>query len=140
MKKIVSCLIVLLIVFGGIYIINDMKSVDEIKTYADRIAHFEEKTIVGEKLVFYNDLNDGSRCYYVIKFTPSGSYIMHCYYYLNNKEQYIDLYTSLNDLVVDYNYQDLMIRTVESSGLGTYNEIYQGYQELFNNGNYIIIS
>lgn len=137
MRKVVLGLVVLAFVFVAVYEVNNMNS--ENSNYADKIARFDEKTIVGEKLVFYDDLNDGSRCYYVIRFTPNGNYIMHCYYYLNTQEQYINLYTNLYDLVVDYSYENLMIRTVESSGTGTYNELFNIYQGLFNNGNYVVI-
>lgn len=134
MKKIVVFLSLFAIVFGVYHIINNR---NENVNYGDKIE-FSEKTIPGEKLVFYdNQVN--FKNYYVIKFTDSGNYIKHGYYYLNNKTQYLNLYQGLYDMVVDYNYDKFLIRTVEDSGIATYDEFYKRYEKLFNDKVYVVI-
>lgn len=134
MKKIVIFLSLFAIVFGVYYIINNTK---ENTSYGDKIE-FTEKTIYGKKLVFYDNQVDFKN-YYVVNFTDNGSYIKHGYYYLNNETQYLDLYQGLYDMVVDYNYDKFLIRTVEDSGPATFDEFCKRYEELFNNRVYVII-
>lgn len=134
MKKIVIFIGLFAIIFCAYYIINSKK---ENVSYGDKVE-FVEKTIPGKKLVFYdNQVN--FKNYYVVNFTDNGNYIKHGYYYLNNKKQYLNSYQGLYDMVVDYNYNNFLIRTVEDSGIATYDEFYKRYEELFNNEVYVVV-
>ena len=133
MKKIVVFL-GLLAIFFSIYIINNQK---ENSNYGDK-SELVEKTIYGKKLVFYdNQVN--FKNYYVIKFTDSGNYIKYGYYYLNDKTQYLNTYQGLYDMIIDYNYDDFFIRTIEDNGIATYDEFCKSYKLLFDNGVYVVI-
>lgn len=135
MKKVVLCFVILAFAYVGIHQLNSYGK--EEGNYGDKIT-FEEKTEVGKKLVFSNNLF-GYENYYVIRFTNNGAYIVHSYYYLNNKEEYINQYRNVYNRIVDYNYDNFMIRTVDGSGSLSYDEFYNLYQDLFNNGTYTII-
>ena len=134
MKKAILCLVVLLFLYFGI---NMLTSYGKEESLGDKVT-FNEKTEVGKKLVFKNN-SSSYKNYYVIRFTNNGNYIIHSYYYLNDKEEYINQYRNVYDRVVDYNYGEFMIRTVEGDGSLTYDEFYNIYQDLFNDGTYTII-
>ena len=133
MKKIVVFL-GLLAIFFSIYIINNQK---ENPNYGDK-SELVEKTIYGKKLVFYDNQVDFKN-YYVISFTDSGNYIKYGYYYLNDKTQYLNTYQGLYDMIIDYNYDDFFIRTIEDNGIATYDEFCKSYKLLFDNGVYVVI-
>lgn len=134
MKRAVLCLVVLLLLYIGI---NQFTSYGKEENFGDRTVTFNERTEVGRKLVFKNNSANFDN-YYVIRFA-NNNYIVHSFYYLNNHDQYIEQYKQVYDRVVDYNYSDFMIRTVDGTGSLTYNEFYNMYQELFTNGVYTIM-
>jgi len=134
MKKIILCFVVLVLVYIGINSFNNYKRE---KNFGDKSVSFNEKTILGEKLVLKNNTVDYDN-YYVISFF-NGNYIIHNYCYLNNREEYLDVYRELSNVIVDYNYNDLMIRSVLGTGNLSYYDFYLEYTDLFNNNSLSVI-
>lgn len=134
MKKIVLCLVVLALVYVGIRGFNSYGKEDN---YGDKSISFNEKTILGEKLVLKDNTVDYDS-YYVVRFF-NGNYIIHNYCYLDNREEYLDVYSKLASKIVDYNYNDLMIRSVLGTGHMSYYDFYVEYTDLINNNSFSVI-
>jgi len=134
MKKIILCFVVLVLVYIGI---NSFNNFDNEENYGDKVISFNEKTILGKKLVLKNNTVDYDS-YYVVRFF-NNNYIIHNYCYLDSKEEYFDVYRELSGMIVDYNYNDLMIRSVLETGNLSYYDFYRGYTELINNNSFSVI-
>lgn len=134
MKKIVLCLVVLALVYVGIRGFNSYGKEDN---YGDKSISFNEKTILGEKLVLKDNTVDYDS-YYVVRFF-NDNYILHYYNYFDNKNDYINMYRDLGNNIVDYNYNDLMIRSVLETGHMSYYDFYLEYTDLINNNSFSVI-
>lgn len=134
MKKIILCFAVLALVYVGF---DSFNSYEEEVNLGDKEVVFNEKTILGEKLVLTNNAV-GYDNYYVIRFF-NNNFIIHYYCYLENKEEYIKVYSELSGNIVDYNYDDFMIRSVLGTGNMSYNDFYNEYTELINNNTFSVI-
>lgn len=134
MKKIILCLVVIALVYVGIRGFNSYGKEDN---YGDKSISFNEKTILGEKLVLKDNTVDYDS-YYVVRFFNSN-YIIHNYCYMDNKEEYLNVYSELSSKIVDYNYNDLMIRSVLETGHMSYYDFYLEYTDLINNKSFSVI-
>ena len=134
MKKVILCFAILVLVYVGI---NSFNSYGKEESYGDNGISFKEKTILGEKLVLKNNTVDYDS-YYVVRFF-NGNYIIHNYCYFDNREEYIAVYRELSSMIVDYNYNDLMIRNVLETGQMSYYDFYLEYAELINNNSFSVI-
>ena len=54
MKKIILCFVVLVLVYIGI---NSFNNFDNEENYGDKVISFNEKTILGKKLVLKNNIS-----------------------------------------------------------------------------------
>ena len=134
MKKIILCLVVLALVYVGF---SGLNSYGKEENYADKGIVFNEKSILGEKLVLANNTVDYDN-YYVVRFF-NGNYIIHSYYYLDSIEEYIKVYQDFSEYIVDYNQDDLMIRCVLDTGNMSYYDFYESYADLINNKTFSVI-
>lgn len=134
MKKIVLCFTVLALFYVGI---NSLNSYGKEETYGDKGVIFNEKTILGNQLVIKSNIHNYNN-YYVIRFF-NNNYIVHHYCYLDDMEEYVNMYRELTGKIVDYNYDDLMIRSVLTTGNMSYYDFYDEYIDLINNESFSVI-
>ncbi len=78
--------------------------------------------------------------YYVIYFdTTDNTYITHVFNYYQTDSQYEMGYNSQLESVIDYNYEDYMIRCSYNSGSGTYSDVLDELSFIIGTTNYKII-
>lgn len=106
--------------------------------YDEYVFSFDEVTVPDKKLVLYDNSDLDYLRYYVVVFT-GDQYIQYAYNFMKNHDQYIDKYQQLASSIVDYNYKELMIKTIDNIDYGTYDEFINNIQDvLVNNMMYII--
>lgn len=98
----------------------------------DYIFSFDEVTIPNEKLVIYDNSNLDYLRYYVIVFT-GDQYIQYVYNFMRNHDQYIEKFKELSPSIVDYNYDELMIKNVDLIDYGTYEQFLVNFKDILNN-------
>lgn len=98
----------------------------------DYIFSFDEVTIPNEKLVIYDNSNLDYLRYYVIVFT-GDQYIQYVYNFMRNHDQYIEKFKELSSSIVDYNYDELMIKNVDLIDYGTYDQFLVNIKDILDN-------
>lgn len=98
----------------------------------DYIFSFDEVTIPNEKLVIYDNSNLDYLRYYVIVFT-GDQYIQYVYNFMRNHDQYIEKFKELSSSIVDYNYDELMIKNVDLIDYGTYDQFLINIKDILDN-------
>ena len=90
--------------------------------YEDYVFLFDEKTVEGKKIVLFDNRGIQHVQYYVLEFTGE-QYIYYTYYFVGNHDEYVKKYALVKDKVVDYNYDNYMIKTIERIDTGTYYDL-----------------
>ena len=88
----------------------------------DYVFSFNEVTIPYEKIVLFDNRGLDQVEYYVINFYGDQHVIYH-YYFLGNRENYLNKYAKLSAKVIDYNYDEFMIKTIENISYENYDEV-----------------
>ncbi len=84
---------------------------------------FNVTPIINERMVA-KDLNAIYPRYFVVYFdNTDNTYIMHTFNYYQNKNQYDLEFNRLSETIVDYDYENYMIRTIYQKGYGSYNDL-----------------
>lgn len=139
MKKIVVYITVLVVIILGVFVFVDLTknknlSNNELgeKPAGDRddyVFSFDEITIANKKIVAFDNTVSDYIKYYVIEFS-GDKYISYSYYFLKSHDQYIKKYGELSSTIVDYNYEQFMIKSLDVISEGTYNEFIDNIQPL----------
>lgn len=133
MKKVFLTIIMICVVFLAI---NKTEKPLVFQNYGD-IEGFKEKSIENEKIVLFDNSGTTYSRYYTYYFT-GDNYILYSNYYLIDKDQYMEMYKNNVEKIVDYNYDNLMIKTIEEIGESNYYTILNSYQELNDKNLYIV--
>ena len=84
----------------------------------------EGKIYDENKQLVFEDLDSVHPKYYVLYYdNTDGSYIIHGFNFYQTDSQYELEFHRLLNSILDYNYNDYMIRYLYDSGRGSYNEI-----------------
>lgn len=86
------------------------------------VYDFNEKSIEGEKIVLFDNRGLDNIQYYVYEFS-SSQYVVYGYYFMNNKNDYLKKYEELSENIIDYDYSQYMIKTINYINDGTYNSV-----------------
>ncbi len=129
--------VVLLFVFAFIILIGKQ---EENKAFADiNENNITLRTIEGKQLVV-KDLNSIYPKYFVIYFDSTDkTYITHVFNYYQTDSQYEMGYNSQLESIIDYNYNDYMIRCIYNNGIGTYDDVLEELPFIIGSSNYKII-
>ncbi len=141
MKKIILCLMFFVIVVSGVLLYKNFKNdnqEEKLGNQEEYVFSFDEKTILNEKIVVYNNNSKDYVLYHVIEFT-GDKYILYNYYFMKNKNDYIRMYQELIDYIADYNYSQYMIKVVNDIDYGTYDEYMESIQEFVDEDNLYIV-
>ena len=112
--------VIILFVFAFIILIDKQNERNMGDVYS---SVFGVTPIANERIVA-RDLNSIYPKYYVVYCdNTDDSYIIHSFNYYQNKEQYELEFSRLYKDIVDYDYENNMIRYVYSSGYDSYNEL-----------------
>ena len=97
---------------------------------------FIYRTIPGKQIVV-RDMNAIYPKYFIIYFdNTDNTYIAHVMHYYQTDSQYeLEYYNNL-DSIIDYNYDDYMIRCLYKKGHGTYQDVLEELSFLINSDNY----
>lgn len=147
MKKIVLYITVFVVTFFSVSMI--MNFVNENKVLEnneeelvgdkdDYVFSFDEVTIPNQKIVAFDNTDIDYIRYYVIEFSGE-QFILYNYYFLKGHTQYMEKYSELSSNIVDYNYDEFMIKTIETISYGTYNEIIDDLQDVINDNSIYLI-
>ena len=149
MKKILLFLMLFVVTFFGVsfFVSQEEKNEKFEKTdnneviYGDKedyVFSFNEKTIPNEKIVAFDNTNADYIKYFVVEFFDE-QFISYSYHFLKNHEQYLQVYEELIPNVVDYNYEEFMLKTLDDISYATYDEFIYNIQELIDNNSIYII-
>lgn len=105
----------------------------------DYVFSFDEVTIPNKKIVGFDNSGLDYLKYYVIEFTGE-KYISYAYYFMGNHDKYIEKYKELVGSIVDYNYQEYMIKVIDTIDYGTYDEYLSSIQDVLDNNLMYIIN
>lgn len=123
MKKVIFYFILFGVFFIGFSSFNQDNNREELLGDVNEyVFSFEEVTIPNEKIVMFDNRGLDSIEYYVIEFYGT-QYAVYHYYFLENKENYLNKYVEESSHIVDYNYDEFMIKTIEFVGDETYDEV-----------------
>lgn len=146
MKKMRVYLTVFIVVFCVVTVINnyianiDLKNNKLEMIYGNEeeyVFSFDEKTIAGKKIVVFDNNVDGFIRYNVAEFS-NDQYVVYSYYFLKNELQYLEFYRDNISQVVDYSHNQLMIKTLDYFGDGTYDEVMVNLNDMNNNDVYLV--
>ena len=146
MKKICLYLTVFVVTFIGIsfFVPKEEKQEnlgDNETIYGDREDYgfnFNEKTIINEKIVAFDNTSTDYVRYFVVEFS-NNQYVSYSYYFLKSHNQYLDVYNEHVKTVVDYNYDELMLKTLDDISYATYDEFIYNIQELIDDNSIYLI-
>ena len=102
------------------------------------VVKFNEKTVKGNKLVLFDNRGTGHATYYVFEFT-GNKYIAYTYHYMSTHEEYVNVYQELSSKIVDYNYQEYMIKTLDNIGNGNFLEAKESLSSLIENNELVLV-
>ena len=126
--------LVFMISFYGFSNIFYPKNNEEISHGDEYTYRFDEKTIENEKLVVYDNRGLDFIRYFVFNCSSDG-YILYTYNYMGNRDSYLNKYAEVSSRIVDYRYSEYMIKTLDSTGPDTYQELVHS----INNDDFYII-
>lgn len=130
MKKIILYFMVFVMSFYLVGSISGNFYQEEILAdYEEYVFSFDEKTIIGNKIVAFDNRGLEHIQYYVLEFTGE-KYIGYTYYFVGNHEEYMAKYEEVSSKIVDYNYEQYMIKTLDYIGDGTYYDIMNDLEEV----------
>lgn len=144
MKKIFFCCGIAVLTFlcvAGVWLFmeNEKPKEEMLGDVQDYVFSFDEVTIPNEKLVIFDNNNLDYLKYYVVEFTGE-KYISYSYYFMGSHDKYIEKYKEFASSIVDYNYQEYMIKTIDSIEYGTYSEYLLNIQDVLNDNLMYIIN
>lgn len=84
----------------------------------EKSVAFNEVTVEGNKIV----LKENSNLYYVAYF-DNDTYKVYSYMFLNNKEEYLEKYIQYNKNIVDYDYDNYMIKVFINEGYENFDKV-----------------
>ena len=146
MKKIFLYLTVFVVTFIGVSFFVPLEEKqenlgDNETIYGDREDYgfnFNEKTIINEKIVAFDNTSTDYVRYFVVEFS-NNQYVSYSYYFLKSHNQYLDVYNEHVKTVVDYNYDELMLKTLDDISYATYDEFIYNIQELIEDNSIYLI-
>jgi len=100
---------------------NDSEEEVLLGDVSGNIISFNEVTSSDKIVLFDNQESDYIK-YYVIEFY-GDEYAIYTYYYLDNHNDYVNKYAEVSKLIVDYNYNEFMIKTLDATGYESYDEV-----------------
>lgn len=130
--KIIGITLLVIICFCGYKYFTAPRITEELHADYDYVYSFKETTIQNEKIVMFDNSGIENIQYYVVEFRD-GEYLAYTYYYMENKEAYLQKYAEVADRIVDYKYSEYMIKTFDGNGYATYDEMLQNIKD-YNNG------
>lgn len=101
------------------------------------VYNFNEKSIEGEKIVLLDNRELDSIQYYVYEFS-SSQYVVYGYCFMNSKDRYLKKYEELKENIVDYDFEQYMIKTINLINNGTYNDVMELLKDDLDNNLYMI--
>ena len=131
--------IVLIFVAAFIFLIDMQNRNNDDNVLADVVdGHDTLRTIEGRQIVV-RDLKAIYPKYFVIYIdSTDNTYIVHSFNYYQTVSQYELEYNNHLNSIVDYNYNEYMIRYVYGKGEGTYNQILDTLSFIIGTDNYKI--
>lgn len=146
MKKIVLYITVFIVTFFSVsMIMNFINEKDVLESNEevvgdreDYVFSFDEVTIPNKKIVAFDNTDIDYIRYFVIEFS-GDQFISYSYYFLKGHIQYVEKYSELASTVVDYNYDEFMIKTLDGISDGTYDEVINNAQSLINDNSIYLV-
>jgi len=144
MKKFLFYLGIAVLTFlcvGSVWLFMENRNLKEenLGDVNDYTFSFDEVTIPNEKLVFFDNSDLNYLKYYVVEFSGE-QYISYTYYFMGTHDKYIEKYKEVVSSVVDYNYHDYMIKTLDNINYGTYAEYLLSVEDVLENNLMYIIN
>lgn len=148
-KKIVVSVFSLVAIALGIFAFININGDKHLENYNERngenygdrgdyVFAFDEVTVPNSKIVAFDNTGNDYIRYFVIEFT-GNEYILYSYYFLKDHNQYLEMYDKLVKTIVDYNYEEYMLKSLDDISLGTYSEIINNMQTMIDDNSIYLI-
>ena len=135
MKKIVWCLLIAVAVFAFVWKLNDSSK----DTFDGKENfYFSIKSSAPQKMVYSEKIDDLTLAYHVVNFTDDNNYIVNIFYVYTNSKAFLRGYSELSN-IIDYNYDELWIRTYDFEAEGNYESYYDNIKYFIDSGLYEMV-
>lgn len=99
---------------------------------------FDLVTEADSRLVLFDNRGLENITYYVYEFT-GDQYVAYTYTYLANEELYAEYYAEHATQIVDYNYDECMIKTLDDVDYGTFDTVMEMLSDQISNNTLYVV-